>query len=318
MDEREIIARLKEIFATSHDEDLIIGIGDDAALFRVGSADAGVVVATDLLTEGTHFNRQWSDLYSIGRKATAANLADIFAMGVAPQYLLVAVAFTPRDGEKIFDLARGIADECAIVGATVIGGDLSRSDSLTLSITALGKTSTLGRKGVLTRSGAKPGDDLFIMADRYGLPGKSLLGLEQLQRGIEVDSESIDLHRAPHVPYQSFLTVAEYATSLCDISDGISMDAVALAIASGVTIDIDRDALRSHPYFHEIARLAPDLGLDPVDVVLASGEEHAPLFTAPEGTAVSGAWKIGRVLLREEEFVLLDGEKFEPAGFRHF
>ena len=96
------------------------------------------------------------------------------------------------------------------------------------------------------------------------------------------------------------------------------MDAASLAIASEVTIDIERDALRSHPYFKEIERLAPDLGLDPVDVVLASGEEHSPLFTAPAETTGAGAWRIGRVLPREEEVVLLDGESFEPVGFRHF
>lgn len=318
MNERTIITRLKEIFATSHDEDLIIGIGDDAALFRVGEAGEGVVVATDLLTEGTHFNRLWSDLYSIGRKAAAANLADIFAMGVAPHYLLVAVAFNPRDGESIFDLARGIADECAVVGARVIGGDLSRSDSLTVSITALGRSPSSGFGRVVTRSGAKPGDGLFIGSDRSGLPGRSLLGLEQLRREIELDRESINFHRAPEIPYQRFLSTAQFATSLCDISDGIFLDTTALAIASEVTIEIDSAAVRSHPYFHEIEVLAHELGLDPTVVALSSGEEHSPLFTAHHGGTLHDAWQIGRVLERGVTPLLRDGQEVEAVGFRHF
>jgi thiamine-monophosphate kinase len=310
MDELAIIERLKEIFARAgrdSDSHLKVGIGDDAAFFTPRAT--GVAVATDLLTEGVHFNRQWSDLHAIGRKATAANLADIFAMGVPPGYLLVAVAFDPADREAIFELAQGIADECDLIGARVIGGDLSRAESLTVSMTAFGEGDA-----VVTRSGAQVGDSLYLSA----LPGRSLLGLEQLRRDLVLDSESIAFHRSPKVEYRSFLDAAESATSLCDISDGILIDAASLARSSSLSIDLESEALRAHPAFAAIADVALALEMDPLQTVLTSGEEHGPLFTAPASWKGSKAWRIGRVRAREESLLTLDGVAIEERGFSHF
>lgn len=317
MEELEIIARLQEIFSggqsASPDGDLLVGIGDDAAFFRAGVPSHGVVIATDLLTEGTHFKREWSDLYSIGRKAAAANLADIYAMGAKARYLLVAVAFRPEDGDEIFELARGIADECARVDARVIGGDIARGSALTVSITALGICDA-----VITRSGAKAGDALYLHSGENSLPGRSFLGLEQLRREVEVDEASIDFHRTPKVEYENFISLAKMATSLCDISDGILSDAGALARASDVTIEIDSVALREHPGYKEVEAIAATLDLDPMQVVLTSGEEHSPLFTAEAGMGSEMAWEIGRVLRQGDALVLVDGQPRNEVGFKHF
>ena len=320
MEESAIISRLSEIFAARSGADLIVGIGDDAALFRTkGNL---VAVSTDILTEGTHFKREWSDLYSIGRKAAAANLADILAMGAVPTYLLVAVAFDPKEGEGIFDLAHGIADECGKVGVRVIGGDLSRSQVLTVAITALGE-SRADEESIITRAGAREGDGLYIV----DLPGKSYLGLEQLIRGIVIDADAIAFHKAPSVAYQHFFKVADCASALCDISDGILMDASTLARASGVRIDIDSEALAAHPDFASIASIAEEMGLDPLEAILSSGEEHSPLFTAlPErvATLLAGvrSYRIGTVVGRRDSegsvAVTVDGKKREDHGFKHF
>jgi thiamine-monophosphate kinase len=318
MDELAIIERLKVIFASTGSDSsnqLRIGIGDDAAFFAPRSS--GVAVATDLLTEGVHFNREWSDLYSIGRKATAANLADIFAMGLPATYLLVAVAFDPVDGEAIFELAKGIADECALVGAHVIGGDLSRGSALTVSMTAIGE----GER-VITRSGARPGDHLYLRS----LPGRSLLGLEQLLRGLNLDPESIAFHQAPKVEYHSYLELGKDATSLCDISDGILIDAASLARASEVTIDLDSSAIEDHPQYSLMAQIASALGVDPLQSVLTSGEEHGPLFTAASGYTKAYSRKarsirahsIGVVKERGETLLTLDGQPIAERGFTHF
>jgi len=310
MDEIAIIERLKEIFASTgreSDDRLKVDIGDDAAFLAPRAS--GVAVASDLLTEGVHFDRAWSDLYAIGRKATAANLADIFAMGVPASYLLVAVAFNPEDREAIFDLARGIADECLLVGARVIGGDLSRATSLTISMTAIGEGDA-----VVTRSGAKVGEALYLTS----LPGRSLLGLEQLRRSLALDSESIDFHRSPKVEYQSFLDVAVNATSLCDISDGLLIDGASLARSSTLSINIDSEALQAHPEFSAIADLAKPLGMDPLQTVLTSGEEHGPLFTAPASWKGSNAWRIGEVIVRGGSLLTMDGEAIVERGFSHF
>lgn len=311
MDEISIISRLREVFKTANESDLRVGIGDDAAVFATHGNS--VALATDILTEGTHFERRWSDLYSIGRKAAAANLADIFAMGIPAKYLVVAVAFQPAESEEIIDLARGIADECALVGARVIGGDLSRADRLTVSITALGEVSTDRR--IVTRSGAKQGDGLFLSS----LPGRSSLGLEQLRGGITIDEESISFHKSPTVDYKDFLTVASFASSLCDISDGVMMDAYALARASNVAMMIDRSLIESHPQYEEIAEVARGLELDPIDVILTSGEEHSPLFTAEHDHLHGGRFhRIGSVQRSEHPAIFIDGVERSVEGFRHF
>lgn len=318
--EIELIARLAEIFASSHtgkpDANLIVDIGDDGAFFRPHGK--GVVVATDLLSEGVHFNREWSDLYSIGRKAAAANLADVFAMGLPARYLLVAVAFNPLDNEGILNLAHGIADEAALVGARVIGGDISRAESLTVSITAIGDGDS-----VITRSDANVGDGVFIRT----LPGRSLLGLEQLRRGEIIDQASVDFHRSPQVEYQEFLNLVGLATSLCDLSDGISSDAESLARASKVTIDLESAAILAHPQYKAIAEVAGRLDLDPLNTVLSSGEEHGPLFTASTSSLLTGrnehsraeGWvRIGTVKEQGRTLLTLDGNALEPGGFSHF
>lgn len=318
--EIELISRLAEIFApakaSERDTNLLVDIGDDAAFFRpVGN---GVVAATDLLTEGVHFNREWSDLYSIGRKAAAANLADVFAMGVPARYLLVAVAFNPLDGDGILELAQGIADEAALVGARVIGGDISRAQSLTVAITAIGDGDQ-----VITRSDAKVGDGVFIRT----LPGRSLLGLEQLRRSEIIDQASVDFHRSPQVAYQDFLELVGLATSLCDLSDGISSDAESLARASKVTIDLESAAILAHPQYKAIAEVAGRLDLDPLITVLSSGEEHSPLFTASTSSVLAeqnghsrteGWVRIGTVKEHGKTLLTLDGNALEPGGFSHF
>ncbi len=311
MDEISIISRLAEIFNGRSDVGLEVGIGDDAAVFRLEGHS--VVVATDILTEGTHFDRRWSDLYSIGRKAAAANLADIFAMGIEARYLLVAVAFPAGESEAILDLGRGIADESALVNARVIGGDLARSDRLTVAITAMGER--LSDQRIITRSGAGDGDGLYISS----LPGRSALGLAQLQKDMRIDETSIAFHRAPSVAYQEFIAAASFASSMCDLSDGISIDAASLARSSKVAIDIESALLQDHPHFEGIAHLARQIGVDPIEVILTSGEEHSPLFTAKPDEVLSGQFhRIGRVRSADHAHISLDGAEQSATGFKHF
>ena len=314
MDENEIISRLAEIFApTAHGiGDLQVGIGDDAAVFT--PAAPYMSATTDLVTEGIHFNRRWSDLRSIGRKVTVANLADIYAMGMRPKYLLVAAAL-PRDaGNGIFELAEGIAQEAKKVNVMVIGGDLSLSEKLTVSITALGEGPNSVR-----RSGARVGDSLFLCQ----LPGHSLIGLTQLQRNVEMDEKSIEYHRAPTPHFEDFLTASQFATAMIDISDGIATDARHLAEASGVKINIESELLRRHPDFSGIERVASQLQLDPIETILRSGEEHSPLFTAAEADLERlqksdfRAQRIGTISAGTPDLTL-DEISMEIRGFDHF
>ncbi|MFI6536233.1 AIR synthase related protein [Nonomuraea sp. NPDC050547] len=154
---------------------VLLGPGDDAAV--VTAPDGRVVVSTDLLVEGRHFRRDWSSGYDVGRKAAAQNLADIAAMGATPTSMVVALGM-PADLPLswVDELTLGFRDECALVGASVVGGDLARSDTVVIGVTALG---TLSGQAPVTRSGAKPGQLVAIS----GRLGHAAAGLALLESG---------------------------------------------------------------------------------------------------------------------------------------
>jgi thiamine-monophosphate kinase len=122
--ERELIKNIAEIFAATNPA-VLVGIGDDAAL--LARPENHIVVTTDMAVQDVHFKLDWSSSEEIGRKVAAANLADIFAMGGKPKYLTVAMSATGNEEiDWMLGIARGIAHEVGIVGAQVVGGDLTR------------------------------------------------------------------------------------------------------------------------------------------------------------------------------------------------
>ena len=281
--ERELIFNISEIFAEAN-SDVLVGIGDDAAV--VSRPETSLVVTTDMAVEDVHFKVNWSSAQEIGRKVAAANLADIYAMGGKPKYLTVAMAATGNEElEWMLDVARGIAHEAHIAGAQVIGGDLSKSEKIVISITAIGECA----KPIL-RSGAEAGDSIYIS----NLPGWSAAGLIALTkdiRGGAIDF-AISEHRAPSVDYDNAEQIAINANSLCDISDSLLIQSEQMAEASGVQFEIDADLIAKHPDFAELSQIAELLNVSVFDLILSGGEDHVFLAT---GRALRG-FEIGKVL----------------------
>jgi len=303
--EREILAAISAVFSRSSDESVLVGIGDDAAVIK--AALTPIALASDMAVEGTHFSRNWSSLYEIGAKITAANLADIFAMGGRPEYLLVSAAL-PKSitVEEAEELALGIADEAALVGASVVGGDLASSEKIVISISAFG---AVGRP--ILRSGAKVGDQVVVSK----LPGESAAGLEYLKRGV-LDSSSAH-HRHPTVDYQSAQAISAIAHSMIDVSDGLVSELSHIASASSVGITIDKELLASSKDYSDLARSAMELGVDVWQWVLHGGEDHVFIATIPSEAAVlRGFLVIGEVI--EGSRVTVDGFVAEHEGFSHF
>lgn len=302
--ESELIAALSAVFKLSDAnvrENVLIGIGDDGAVIAPSSRKS--VLAADMAIEGVHFNRKWSTLREIGAKITAANLADIYAMGGDPKYLLVSAGLTADFGiAEITELAQGIAEEAALVGASVVGGDISRAEQLVISISVFGEV-----EKPITRSAAKVGDSVVIS----GLPGKSAAGLIQLQSGV-TDSPFISAHKKPIVNYllaKKFRNV----NSMCDVSDGLLSELNHIASASGVGIELDSKLIADIPGFKELEAGAQS---DVWELVLSGGEDH--VFVATTSAEIpEGAFVIGRV--DSGTGVKVSGISNLPAtGFRHF
>jgi thiamine-monophosphate kinase len=286
----------------------LLGPGDDAAVLR--AADGRVVVSTDLLVEGRHFRRDWSTAYDVGRRAAAANLADIAAMGAVPTGIVVGLACPPDLPLEWADgLSDGLREECDLVGVGVVGGDVSRSEVLTVAVTALGD---LQGRDPVTRAGARPGDRVAVA----GRLGWSAAGLAVLARGFRSPAVVVNAYRRPEPPYAAGPQAAALgATAMLDVSDGLVADLGHVSRASAVRIELDSAAFEVPPRLREVGSA---LGLDPLTWVLTGGEDHALVATFPASVSLPEPWRVvGRAV--EGTGVLVDGEEYAgPGGYDHF
>ena len=300
-----LISALVDLFPQG--EQVLIGPGDDAAVLRVRTGH--VVVSTDLMVEGRHFRRDWASAEDVGHRAAAQNLSDINAMGGRATALTVGLA-APADlpVQWALDFARGFADECALVGASVVGGDLTRADEVVIAVTVLGACT----QAPVVRSGAKAGDVLAIC----GRQGWAAGGLAVLGRGFRSPRILVEAYRRPEPPYAAGAAAAEAgATAMIDISDGLLAEARHLAEDSGVAIDVHAAAFDVPEPLHAVGAA---LNADPVQFILGGGDDHALLATFPDVASVPDGWAvIGAV--SEGEGVTVDGSAYDgPTGWTHF
>jgi thiamine-monophosphate kinase len=276
---------------------VLLGPGDDAAV--VAAPDGRVVATTDVLVEGVHFRRDWSTAYDVGRKAAAASLADVAAMGATATALLVGLA-APGDlpVEWATGLADGLRDEGAVVGAVVVGGDTVACDRIVVSVTALGDLAGLAP---VTRGGARAGDHVVLA----GRVGRSAAGLALLRAG-RADGPLVQAHLRPSPPYALGPVLAALgATAMCDVSDGLVQDVGHLAAASGVRIVLDSGLL------------VRDEGVT-LDDALTGGEDHALVAAVPSGAALpAGVTTIGAVEAGEPGVAVL-GAQPTTSSWEHF
>jgi thiamine-monophosphate kinase len=303
--EEQVISEISSIFSPLNLKNprVIIGIGDDAAVI---ATDQHSVITTDMAIEDVHFKREWSNAYEIGSKITVANLADVYAMGADPRYLVVALTLTGNEEmEWIKALAQGIADTASKSDAVVVGGDLSRAEKIMISITAVG-TSRLH----ITRSGARVGDSIYVSA----LPGWSRAGFEIITRNLPESpafAHALSQFKSPQldpVVMRSFKS----AHSLCDVSDSLMVQAEQMSKASLVSLEIDTKKIEKCDGFADLAGVAETIGCDVWDLILGGGEDHVLLAT---GANLPGIC-IGRVVTGRGVKVL--DMKKAPESWRHF
>ena len=262
--EADVIEVLAEVFSST-DPRLLIGIGDDAALVQGATQQ---ILTTDIAVEGVHFRSDWSTAHEIGQRIAIANIADVLAMNGRCEYLLVAATLTGKESlQWIKELAQGIRFEADRAGAVVVGGDLARSETLSIAITAVGRTDK-----PITRSGAKPGDSIYLSS----LTGWSAAGLAMLQSKKELSPKAISRYKVPAIDINVDFS---QATSMSDVSDAVLIQGAQMAKASGVGFSLQLTSFENAGGFDELFELAQQMGAEVLDWILQGGEDHVLLAT---------------------------------------
>ncbi len=250
-------------------DDVLLGIGDDAALVRVAPGQE-LALAIDTLVAGVHFPHG-TDPAAIGHKALAVNLSDLAAMGAEPAWLTVALTLPAADPAWLEGFSRGLVELARVHGMQLIGGDTTRGP-LTVSVQVHGLVPT-GQ--ALRRSGARPGDRVYVT----GALGGAALGLAHLQERLALATDDAERCRArldrPQPRLAAGLALRGLASAAIDVSDGLLADLGHILAAAGVGCSLDVDAVPQEPLAGEVPleeRLA---------AALAGGDDYELCFTAP-------------------------------------
>ena len=293
-----------------------VGVGDDCAVYDT-PCDVDQLVSTDMMVEGIHFSESTTTPFDVGYRLGAANISDIAAMGGTPRHMVVSIAVPKgRHTSYVEEVYQGLHDICAEYSVNIIGGDtVSTEGPFVISATVFGDVPT--NQSVL-RSGAQDGDAVFIT----NYLGLSYVGLHSLLEGSEDYPLSRSVHQRP-IPHIECGIIARDlgATSMNDISDGLSSELNEIAKASQVIIYIDESALPIHP---EVQTYCKSHQMSPYLPMWTGGEDFQLVGTIPADKAealpaetftIIGYVKAGNA----QVLVDRDGQwmRVEPKGYNH-
>ena len=336
MNEFDYLKKLRErVRAGDLTPGLVRGIGDDAAVFN-SAADRNVVISTDLLLEDVDFRLETTRPSLLGHKALAVSLSDIAAMGARPRWALLSIAVTDAVWESDFldQFYQGFFQLSDRLGVKLIGGDLSKTEGkIAVDSVMIGECA---RGNEIFRSGARPGHQIYVT----GFLGEAAAGLRLLERGARIHpnstgrrgNNSVDhlllrqLQPEPRVGWGMLLGGQQLATSMIDISDGLSSDLNHLCEESGVGAVVESAHL---PIDNVVREICGRRALDPLMLALHGGEDYELLFTvAPENLSrlpkrVDGVsiTRIGEIKAVSDGVRISEGAKvwkLEPGGWEHF
>jgi thiamine-monophosphate kinase len=358
--ELKLLQEVRKKFSSTNDS-IIVGIGDDAAV--IAPQKEKILVTTDMMNEGIHFDLSFTSPFHLGFKLVSVNVSDIFAMGARPKYLFLNIAMKKDAEEEIFwSMYEGIFSAMNIYGVSLVGGDLCAAENdMVLSATIIGA----GDK-IITRSGASVGDKIYVT----GTTGDSACGLEMLQRLTDesrmrvkslefrvqreedkkirrwedkkdltsqllifLTSQVIDWDIAEPLLRRHLMPVARdsaeianYATSMIDISDGLFIDLCRICDESNVGAKVYLDRI---PVSEETIKAAEIMGLDHLHLATSGGEDYELLFTAPPEIKfeirnskfeILKTTCIGEIIEKDRIVVDKTGREFpmKAEGYRHF
>lgn len=315
--ERRVISRIRHGFSERR-PGILIGIGDDAALVK---APRSLLLTTDILVEDEDFRRAVHPPRLLGRKALNVNLSDIAAMGGRPLHALVGMAM-PGDLEESWlrKFMAGFRSAARETGVVLVGGDLSQSDKVMISVTVTGEA-----KSPVTRSGARAGNGVFVSGTLGdAAQGFRLLeegGLQGKGRGVRPLIRAF-LDPAPRLELGALLARRHLASAMIDISDGLSVDLAHICEESGVGAEVEASRIPISPALRRLSK-------DPLTLALHGGEDFELLFTVrpaklAEVERLPSKFRltmIGRVTAGKKIFLVGSDKKktpLRPGGFDHF
>lgn len=316
--EKELISAIRKEFSVMP-KNLLVGIGDDAAVIKAGKTH--FIFTKDLLLEDIHFISSFHPPRLLGRKSLNVSLSDIAAMGGTPKYAMLGLGLPFRtDPGWIEDFFSGFKSAALDEGVSLIGGDISRAKKITLSVTVVGEGTN-----IIKRSEAKPGSILFVS----GTLGDARQGLLLLKRGFKLgDDKRADvllkafLDPVPKISLGQELSRLKLASSMIDVSDGLSVDLEHICQESGCGAEIKLEKLP----------LSPELGTfqrKPYDFALHGGEDYQLLFSVSSEkiksiSRLQKKYMITSIgcMIPEREIILVDQrgkrKRLEIKGWEHF
>lgn len=284
-----LIDRLTEKFPLKNKSSLK-GVGDDAAVLRFGDKD--VLVTTDLLLEGIHFDLRYVPLKHLGYKAAVVNFSDIYAMMGTPKQIVVSLGVSSRfTVEHIEELYSGIRLACDAYGVDLVGGDTSASvTGLVISVTCIGEAD---KDDIVYRNGAKPTDLICVSGDL----GAAYMGLQLLERENVVSSQQkgkesyepdfagkeyiLERQLKPEARKDIVAMLKEngiHPTSMMDVSDGLSSELLHICKNSDVGCRVYEDRI---PIDYQTACMAEEFNINMITAAMNGGEDYELLFTVP-------------------------------------
>lgn len=264
---------------------VVVGVGDDAAVVRVGARE-DLVVTTDSLVEGIHFERRWLYGSNLGRRLAAVNLSDIAAMGAQPRFALVSFAIPPTTPSSfVEDIERGVVRALARHGARVVGGNItSTRGPLVCDMTLIGACP----RGKAWRRNARAGDVIVVA----GEIGAAAAGVSLLKAGKKTGSlVNAYVRPVPRLDVARALTGNGTVRGAIDVSDGLSSDLIHLCEAAGVGCEIHAHAL---PLARGVRAFCRARRFDPVDWALHAGEDYALILAIPRRSIAAACRSIQR------------------------
>ena len=321
LDEAELIEAIRRDFGRKG-KGLELGIGDDTAVLRSGSRKGErFLLTTDLLVEDVDFRRSVHPPFLLGRKSLNVNLSDIAAMGGRPRFALLGLALPRRSSpEWVSEFFRGFRSVTRESGLLLIGGDLSASDKIAVSVTVVGAA-----RQVVTRGGARPGNYLFVS----GPLGDAAAGRQLLEKkgGSDPARRAGRLERAfldPRPPLELGWQLAQrrLASAMIDLSDGLSVDVRHICRESRVGAEVWEECI---PLSKDIRKNFPS----PLPLALHGGEDFGLLFSVPRHRLKAlrrlgrsyPLYPIGRITRGREAVLIGPGGRKSPLparGWQHF